>query len=238
MSRRIKLSVVCVFGFLAFVNVLLALITNVKTDVTKEDDRVFRESLALEKPAKDLSFDEQIKLIKYYQFSLAKTAPFGKPIPDYQSREPVDLLNEGTGLCYDRSRTLDKMFKWAGFESRHVYIIYLNRPVTGEKLSTLRALFARGTASHSVTEVKTKKGWLAVDSIQNWIGLTRNGEPVEISEVKARQREMDNVPKYFKKDYFAIPGMYSRRGQLYQPYIFYPDLNWPDFLSWLFGIES
>lgn len=238
MLRRIKISLAWMLGVLIFVNVALAVITNVKTNVTAEDARVFQRSLGLQRPAKDLSFDEQIKLIKYYQFVLAKTVPFGKPIPDYQSREPMDLLNAGTGLCYDRSRSLDKMFRWAGFESRHVYIIYLEHPVTGEKISVLRALLTRGSASHAVTEVKTKKGWLTVDSILNWVSLTRNGDPVEAGEVRARQNEIDNVPSYFKKDYFAIPGMYSRRGQLYRPYILYPEFHWPDFLSWLVGLES
>lgn len=225
-------------AFILFINILLAVITNVPTQVDALDDAAFRQTLGLTEPKRPLTYAEEIELLYAMQRLVLKRAPFGSGIPEYESREPADLLRAREGLCYDRSRTFDKLFSWYGLESRHVYVLYPEHPTTGVRLSFWRAFFTRGTQSHAVTEVKTQRGWIVVDSNSAWISMTKTGEPVSAEAIPARWFEFDSAPSYFNRPYFAIRGMYSRRGQFYRPYIPFPQLNWPDFISWFFDYKS
>ncbi len=210
----------------ALVFVALATYTNVPIHVTSEDQAVFTE-MGLLKPRGALSFEQQIAIIRKVQLDVFKRAPLGDGIPEYQLREPADLMRFGQGLCFDRSRTFDKVFTYLGLESRHVYVLFK------ENTPLWRALFRRGHPSHAVTEVKTSKGWIFVDSNTPWVALTRQGEPVNADEVWQRFSEFDNAPLYLKAPWWAIRGMYSRKGQFYGAGVPFPEFNWPDFLSWL-----
>lgn len=210
--------------------VIFAVYTNVSTNVTVEDVDTFLE-IGLMKPNKSLTFEQQISLIRQVQHAVFKRAPVGRGIPDYEPREPADLIKFGQGLCYDRSRTFDKALNYLGFESRHVFILYRE-----DKLF-LKAFFRDGQTSHAVTEVKTNKGWMLVDSNTEWVALTSHGEPVNADEVWHRFREFSNAPEYLNKPWWAIRGMYSRKGQLFSPFFLFPDFNWFDFFGWLIGFD-
>ena len=97
----------------------------------------------------------------------------------------------------------------------------------------MTALFHYMHPSHAVTEVKTSRGWMLVDSNVEWIALTRMNEPVNADDVGKHAIEFNDLPIAYKQPYWAIRGLYSRRGQLYPPYNYIPDVNWPDFLSWI-----
>ncbi len=234
LKRRIFTCVV----FIIIVNFILAAITNVSTDITSEDEFVFENELKLKRSKHKLSYEEEISIIRAVVRQVIELSPVGSPIPDYQSREPLDLLKNKSGLCYDRSRTYDKVFKWLGMETRHIYILYPKHPITGEKLSFWRAFFQWKSSSHAVTEVKTSRGWILVDSNSTWVSLTKDGLPVAADDIFYRNSEFSEIPEYFNRNYFAIRGLYSRRGQLYRPYLPYPQLNWADFLSWIFVYEN
>ena len=237
MRRRIgRLFLLTVISALT-VAIGLGWFTNISTRVTSSDESIFRSVLNLTQPVKKLSFEEEISLITEVQQRILHEVPNGPPIPDYTDREPEDLMRHRSGLCYDRSRTYDKLFSWLGFQVRHVYILYPEHPVKRNKLPYWRAFFTRGTASHAVTEVKTQKGWLLIDSNSNWISLTKDGRPVAADDIQENIPDFQQVPHYFNRPYLAIRGLYSRRGQLYRPYIPYPQLNWQDFAAWVFNID-
>ena len=166
------------------VNVALGLITNVPTHVTESDKAVFRTTLSLKKPEGPLTYEQEIKLIRSVQALIFEQVPIGEPIPDYADREPEDLFKQRSGLCYDRSRTYDKVFSWLGFEARHIFILYPEHPVTGESLSFWGAFFTRGTNSHAVTEVKTSRGWVLVDSNSAWVSDGKHGLPVDADHLR------------------------------------------------------
>lgn len=214
-------------------NVSLAFVTNVPTNVTESDISVFRAIFGLKKPEGLLTYAQEIELIRSVQELIIDRVPIGEPIPEYSDREPADLIRQNSGLCYDRSRTFDKVFMWLGFESRHVYILYLKHPETGEAISFIRALFTKGIDSHAVTEVKTSKGWVMVDSNNKWISLSANGLPINVDHLHEQQAQLPEIPAYFNRRYIAIRGLYSRRGQFYRPFIPYPQLNWGVFLEWI-----
>lgn len=216
----------------------MATVTNVPTHITATDELIFKATLNLRRPPQPLSFEQEIQLIKDVQNLILKEAPSGPPIPDYMEREPHDLLRHRSGLCYDRSRTYDKVFNWLGFGTRHVYILYPEHPKTHQPLPYWRAFFTRGTQSHAVTEVKTQRGWLLVDSNSPWISLRRDGSPVSADHLPHNKNDFESpLPVYFDRDYLAIRGLYSRRGQLYRPYLPFPALNWWDFGSSLLSID-
>ena len=206
---------------------ILALIAHVPTSITSDDLAVFKNDLNIESLQHPQSFADEITAIKTIQHRVFVKAPMGPDIPDYQPREPFDLMQKRQGLCFDRSRTLDKAFMYIGLPSRHVYLLYR------EGRGFWSALFHYGQSSHAITEVKTSKGWIFVDSNSEWIGLTRDGQAVNADDVWKRTSEFDSIPKYLKDPWWAIRGMYSRKGQLYPPYIIFPNMNLPDFFSWL-----
>jgi hypothetical protein len=227
-----------VASLLMVASVVLAVVTNVSTQVDPLDDTAFRYALGLKAPKRPATYAEEIGLIRAMQRLVLERAPVCPGIPEYEPREPADLLRAREGLCYDRSRTFDKLFSWYGLKSRHVYILYTEHPTTGAALSFWRAFFTRGTQSHAVTEVKTRRGWVVVDSNSPWISVTRNGDPVSADAIPAMWSEFSDAPSYFNRPYFAIRGMYSRRGQFYRPYIPFPQMNWPDLISWLVEDKS
>ena len=206
---------------------ILLLITNsVSNAITEEDVGVFK-ALGYTKPSKPLSFDEEISLIKEVQFDVFKRAPLGQGIPENQSREPADLMKAKQGLCYDRSRTFDKVFNYLGFETRHVYILYKeNKPFYS-------AILHSGQKSHAVTEVRTVKGWVMVGSNIPFVAVTKHGEPVNADDVWRRFSEFDNAPVYLNEPWWAIRGLYSRKGQFYGGFFAFPEINMHDFFSWL-----
>lgn len=203
----------------------LAAYTNVDTSLTPEDIAVFKNEFGLQQQAFSSDYSKEIELIRGIQAKGFALAPLGKGIPDNYSREPIDLIRAAQGLCYDRSRTFDKALTYVGFETRHVYILYK------EGQSFFSTLVHRGSASHAVTEVKTSRGWLLVDSNSAWIAVTRNGVPVDADNVWRRLDEFDDAPAQMLNPWWAIRGMYSRHGRLYPPYIPFPDFNWNDFFT-------
>lgn len=72
-----------------------------------------------------------------------------------------------------------------------------------------------------------------VDSNTQWISITQGGVPVSAGDVYIRRAEFENEPDYLQVPFWALRGLYSRKGQFYRPYIFFPELNWPVFINWV-----
>lgn len=213
--------------------VFLAVITNVGVDITPEDKSTFSSikiPLPVSPPTSSLSFNDQINLIRALQAEVFVRAPFiegDAGIPLYRPREPKDLFQYQRGLCFDRSRTIDKLLNFYGFKTRHIYILYKNNR------SFIRALFSYGHPSHAVTEVMTSKGWMLVDSNFLWVGLTDADVPINAYQTQFNIDKFKNIPVNFHNPYWTIVGFYSKRGQFYKPYLPFPELNWPTFFNWL-----
>jgi len=214
-----------VFGGVVILFGALIYIKNVPVSLTASDIKSFK-SMGFGEPIQNLTFEQEISLIRRAQEVSFKLAPLGKPIPDFQPREISDLLEYGSGLCYDRSRSLDKFYSYLGFESRHVFILFK------EGRSFFSAIFRKYQGSHAVTEVKTSRGWMYVDSNTPWIAITRSGEVVNADDVWKRFDEFDNPPPYLNQPWWAIRGLYTRGGRKYPPFISFPEISWPTFFNW------
>ena len=230
--RTVKLSTWLIIAFVVL-NVLIGVVSNVSTSVSDSDEAVFHSILGLKKPQGALSYEQEIELIKSAQALVLKKAPVGEPIDEYSDRESENLFQKKVGCVMTAQELMTRIFSWYGFGSRHLYILYPEHPVTGEKLSFLRAFFTKGTNSHAVTEIKTSRGWLVVDSNSLWMSVVADGSPVDADHIYMQANRFASIPVYWNRPYWAVRGLYSRRGQLYRPYIPYPELNWYDFLSWV-----
>jgi hypothetical protein len=227
-------------GFAGFL-VAVAAIHNVGTAVTDEDR--FYGAQILERAGYDAApetfgdlnvFDNQIAAILAVQDAVLKATPIEKELAHGRSREPKDVLTEGMGICFDRSRTMEKILTSLGFENRHL-AIYSTR-----EHGTLRALMTPGTASHALTEVKTSKGWILVDSNARWIGLDPQRNVHSVDDIQNQDPFATvwatEVPepvswRLFNQPFTYVIGLYSRHGGFFPPVTPVPDVNYRQLLQ-------
>ena len=179
------------------------------------------------------SYLDELNFIIAVQLSVLKRAPRNEGLPLGQKREPKELYIAKSGWCYDRSRVIEKILRFSGFETRHIAIYSTEK--TG---STIGSLMTPGVSSHAVTEVSTRNGWLIVDSNAAWISTDKNNQPLPIDRIG---RSIENaVPIDWQKeppaDIYTRPfayvfGLYSRHGLFYPPYNAIPDINYGEFLQ-------
>ena len=186
------------------------------------------------------SFIEQVGIVSEVQAAVLTVAPQTDPIDFDRGREPQDLLELRYGLCYDRSRVIEKILSYVGLESRHVAIYSLKKAS-----STIAALLTFRTSSHALTEVLTQNGWMAVDPDIPWIGLTDNLEVVSIRTLqkavgKKKYRwnplAKTDLNDILDSNFTYVTGLYSRHGRFYAPYNRIPDINYPQLASGLYEL--
>lgn len=199
------------------------------TEVDKEYILKFTQDLKFAGPTDN--YDDQIAFIKTVQDRVLTVAPTNTGIERDLEREPKDLYSARQGLCYDRSRTIEKILRFAGFETRHVFVY------TIRDSDAISALLTPGVQSHAASEVRTSKGWLIVDSNVRWISLDKARNPHSIKTVLAHvinQRTVSKIDwkKPVPEDYTGmtpshyIYGLYSRNGRFYPPYNIIPDIHY------------
>lgn len=202
--------------------------------VTSEDQRCISRFLR-GLPATDAqhtSYANQVALLMTIQQRLLRCTPNWRGIPQGHSREPEALFRHRGGLCYDRSRALEKIFMFLGFQTRHLALY----PVQPEH-SALATLFQAGICSHAVSEVLTRRGWLVVDSNSPWLSLTETGQLMSMKQMGLINQKRHAaicwecpVPTsddlYYRLPCVCVYGLYSRHGRFYPPYTaFLPDFN-------------
>lgn len=227
-----------VWLFLALIalGLIAVLITNdVPTALTQSDretaERMLRESDHGDLIGKALpaDFADQVSTILAVQDAVLSTAPENKGIPFDRPRELADLYEARKGLCFDRSRAIEKILSHLGFEVRHA-AVYSTKD-TGNRIVSL---VTQGTPSHAVTEVKTDRGWIVVDSNNRWIGLTKDGTPIDLEglqDMDVRTQSWDprverRAVRIFREPFTYVIGLYSRHGRFYPPYLPVPDIDW------------
>lgn len=218
--------IVCVAALLSY--------NDVSTQVTPED-AVYAERILRETGYADLvgrthaaNFNEQIETILAVQDAVLSIAPDNKGIPFGRPRELRDLYQARSGLCFDRSRAIEKILSSLGFEVRHAAVYS-----TKDTGSRLHSFLTPRTQSHAVTEVNTDRGWLVVDSNRRWISLRRDGTPVDLGalrKTKANQtwdpRLKEPMSSILSGPFSYLYGLYSRHGRFYPPYMPIPDADW------------
>lgn len=215
--------------------VALLAYNDVSTAVTP-DDAAYAERILRETGHGDLvgqktptAFNDQVATILAVQDAVLSIAPKNEGIPLGRPRELRDLYDARAGLCADRSRAIEKILTHLGFEIRHAAVYS-----TKDTGSPLKSLLTPKNPSHAVTEVKTERGWLVVDSNDRWIGLTRDGAVLDLAKlqkIEASDQEWDprieeRMNRIFRGPFTYVLGLYSRHGRFYPPYTPVPDADW------------
>jgi hypothetical protein len=210
---------------------------SVPTSLTSEDQAALSRALG-GKTYPIATFDDQIASIMAIQRVTAVIGTSTEPIPLAVSREPADYMRWHQGACYDRSRFIEKALTYIGLETRHIFEFE-----TGNH-SPIVALLSRGTHSHAMTEVKTARGWMLVDSTSLWFGLTADGRVITADMLERDGTlahspwdvRVNGEPNFLAAHKFAdVVGLYSRHGQFFWPYAHVPNVNWPQLTNWLLG---
>lgn len=180
-------------------------------------------------------FEEQVATVLAVQEAVLAAAPLDEGIPLGVEREPPDLLRLGFGLCYDRSRAIEKALALFGLETRHASLYGTG----GQGASgALAALVTPGADSHALSEVRTERGWMTVDSNALWLGLTAEGEPLALPDIDAAAAAA--VPPSFARQpptplivepRVVLYGLYSRHGRFYPPFVPFPDVDFGQLLK-------
>lgn len=211
----------CMSAFLAY--------SSVDNSLSQEDKKFIPKYLSgVKQLPENPKYIDELDFIIAVQRSVLNVASSNAGLPYGQKREPKELYEAKTGLCYDRSRVIDKILRYYGFETRHVSVYS-----TRETGSAIRSLITPGVSSHAVTEVLTKHGWLIVDSNEPFVSIDKNSQPISIKNMQLAV--VDGLPIQWNKEprtdiyrqpFTFIYGLYSRHGQFYPPYNFVPDINY------------
>lgn len=230
-----SVAVILVLGFSTFF--ALAFITRVDNSIT-EEDRVYAAKI-MAASGKEVQpytsdFTRQIAYLKEVQEAVLRVAPnTSGPILEGGTREPKDLFESGKGLCYDRSRVIEKILSISGYQTRHLSVF-------SEPRFAFLIFVKKKIGSHALTEVLTSKGWVCLGSNERWISLDGQGNPHSIAAIRASIRRGERPDflqgRYrhnpvFDSDFIFFRGLYSRHGRFYPPYIPFPDIHWGEFLT-------
>ena len=199
---------------------------DVPVTASPEDARAIRQLLPNDERRAG-GFEEEVALILRVQDRVLAVSPEERGIGLNQRRELQDLMRARHGACFDRSRAIETILRSYGFQTRHAAMYS-----TVETGSALRALTTPDTISHALTEVKTSRGWMIVDSKTRWAGLTRDGQPLDLAAIRANPKRKWSskvrgaLPEIYGAPFTWVYGLYSRHGRFYPPYNPIPDVNW------------
>lgn len=178
-------------------------------------------------------YEDEVNFIISVQHAVLNIVPGNEGIPFGQKREPKELYEAKTGLCFDRSRVIEKILRYSGFDVRHVFILS-----TAQVGSAIKAIMTVGVSSHAVTEVLTKKGWLVVDSNARWVSTDSEGRPISIEKIQYGvehsvpiQWGLEPPSFIYAQPFIFLYGLYSRHGYFYPPYNVVPDVNYGELLQ-------
>lgn len=213
-----------IVGMLVLALVILAsrmLVFNVDTAVQHEDT-IYLQMIAkefgngLDLKRRPRGYAEQLATVRAVQRAVLAAAPDNRPLAMGGGREPKDVFLARSGLCYDRSRVIEKMLGAMGMKTRH---IAMYQTVDGGKL---RTLLRAKVPSHAITEVRTARGWLVIDSNAAWLAVDAQGNPYSLADIQASlggqaipfaQVQLQN--RIYQEPFTFVYGLYSRHGRFY-----------------------
>ena len=204
-----------------------AIIASSVNKVINEDDLNAIKNLKVDKHCNDLfNYEKEIKCIKAIQLAVIDSVEFKNCRLGFIVSEPKGMLEANRGCCFDKARYIEKSLMFYGMKTRRVFLIdiskygYLSLLIPGKQFVP---------SSHAASEVKTSKGWLGIDSDKNHILINDKLDPFPFNEANKNNIDLPDAP-IFKKEFFVVKGLYSRRGNLYRPYFpLLPEINYGEF---------
>ncbi len=222
--------VLCAVGFF-FVALLLAA-NGVSTQVSEEDRQVITELGVDDHCIGVHSYGDELECVEAVQSAIFERYPdvsdafvrgvTGHRVTDYDER--------GYGSCYDRAKLIEQTLRHYGFEVRRVALY--------EGQDSPLGYVRPGIRSHALSEVRTSKGWLVVESIEPFMGVDEQGMPHSVADIRRglRAGEVDDetfaaaIPEdFFDGEFVYVYGVYSRHGYFFEPHIPVPEVDWGRF---------
>lgn len=224
--------------FLSAIIIIALFYSAVDNSLSDEDKQYIPKYLVNINPLKENpQYKDELKYIIAVQHFVLNIVSGDKKVPHGEKREPKELYVLKSGLCYDRSRVIEKILRYSGFKTRHISMF--SKEKTG---SAFKSLITPGTPSHAITEVLTQNGWLVVDSNAAWVSVDSNMQPVSIDTMQKSIENSTSIswrqpPPFviYKKPFIYIYGLYSRHGKFYPPYNAIPDINYEEFIQNFFN---
>jgi hypothetical protein len=150
----------------------------------------------------------------------------GHRIADYDAR--------GYGSCYDRATFIEQALRHYGFDVRRVAIF--------EAQSMPLKYLKPGISSHALSEVKTSRGWMLVESLEPMLGVDEDGVTYSIADLREGLKagtiddETFDGPisgDFFEGRFIYVYGLYSRHGYFFEPHLPVPEVDWSKFrIGW------
>lgn len=143
------------------------------------------------------------------------------PLPNEHTREPIDVLRADTGVCFDRSRVIEKAVRLAGFEARRVFLVY----------GGWRSLLQPGGPTHTLVEVRARQGWVFLGTLTPVTGFAADGRVWAVKDLRAdvnrggRALKQNAWAEVIATDFLPVYGLYSRHGGHFPPYTPMPDYS-------------
>jgi len=212
--------------FLALNFTVIFHLTNVNTKLSLEDEQFLSilhgDKNNLDKQQTVKSFESEVAAIKKIYETVVdhgRISPF-RAYGKNHKRNIEQFLSGPTLVCHVSTRVLEQSLVYFGYEVRHVFILSATE-------HGVLSLFKANVPSHAISEVKTSKGWLMLDPNFNMI-YSYKGEVFSASTITENTLIKHEI---FHNPHIVIPGLYSRHGLFFWPFLRLPDINWRNFLS-------
>lgn len=143
------------------------------------------------------------------------------PLPIGARREPRDVLEAGSGVCFDRARLIEKAVRATGMNTRRVFLLY----------GGWRNLLLPGTPTHALVEVETPKGWVFLGTLSPVTGYADDESVWNVSRLLSNITTGSDIVKrqrwneILSTEFVPLYGVYSRHGGHYPPYTPMPDYS-------------
>lgn len=221
---------IAVVGF-AVVAGLMAF-NGVDTSVTQEDREVIATFGVGEQCESAEGFEAELECVESVQQAVFEQFP--DTSCEFQRGETEHtasaVAERGYGCCYDRATLIEQTLRDYGFEVRRVGL--------WERQSMPLNYLKPGINSHALSEVKTERGWMAVESLDPIVGIDEEGEIYDVADIREglQSGEVDDntfgteIPStFFNGEYVYGRGVYSRHGYFFEPHIPVPEVSWEHF---------
>lgn len=229
MQMKRRLRIVGLFAGVLLLIGLAILLLNSKSIRLSQQDRLYlqyflNEWQIHEKPEQiHKSFEHEFNFISIIQDSVLSNIT-GEQIPHAYFGNVSYYYKNRQGICYDRAVLIEKILLLYDFEFRHVYIYF------GKNKKPSRTdFFKKALKSHAALEVKTKRGWMAIGTDANWLGMDKHQKLLSYYDLREELNKTGGEPQLAKSATVGIPvwkirgnhyrfvyGVFSRHGDFFE----------------------
>lgn len=207
---------------------LVVILLNSKSVQLSQQDRIYIQRFLndwhVDKTQEEVhqNFETELSFISLIQDSVLSHIT-GEQIPHVYFGNVCYYYRNRQGICYDRAILIEKILLFFHFPFRHVYIYFGENQQPG-----VTDFFKKEVKSHAGIEVKTQKGWMAIGTNANWLGIKGNGQLLTFFGLRKELSSTNGNPNLEKPASFGsdfwkeagykfriIYGIYSRHGDFF-----------------------